>query len=242
VATVRSAEITTQGYVRSGRNPWPARLDALESASGLALAVFMLLHTLFAASILLGPDAMGTMAKAFEGYYLLGRSSVAPVIAVTLLVAALFVLHAALAIRKFPSSYRQYAAIGRARAELRHPDTTLWWWQVVTGVVLMFLAGIHLFGVLAHPERLNPAGAAEHVWSGRAWLLYVVLLPAVELHLGIGLYRLAMKWGWFDGPRPAQTRRRLKVAMWTLIGTYVALGTAGLIAYVRLGIAQAAGA
>ena len=233
---MRSAEITTQGYVRSDRNRWPARLDALESGSGLALAVFMLLHTLFAASILLGPEAMGTMAKAFEGYYLLGRTSVAPVIVVTLVITGLFALHAALAIRKIPSSYRQYAAMNRARAELRHPDTTLWWWQVVTGFVLMFLAGIHLFGVLAHPERLNPAGAAEHVWSGRAWMLYLVLLPAVELHLGIGLYRLAMKWGWFGARRPAETRRRLKIAMWALIGTYVALGTAGLLAYVRLGI------
>jgi fumarate reductase subunit C len=239
---VRSAEVTTQGFVRSGRNRWPALLDALGSGTGLALAVFMLLHTLFAASILLGPEAMGTMAKAFEGYYLFGRTSVAPVIVVTLLVTALFAVHAALSIRRMPGTYRQYVAMRRARAELRHPDTTLWWWQVVTGFVLMFLAGIHLFGVLAHPERLNPAGAAEHVWSGRAWLLYVVLLPAVELHLGIGLYRLAMKWGWFDGRRPSETRRRLKIAMWALIGSYVALGTAGLVAYVRLGIALADGA
>jgi fumarate reductase subunit C len=239
---VGTADVTTPSWARPGRNRWPAVLDALESGSGLALAVFMLLHTLFAASILLGPDAMATMARAFEGYYLLGRSSVAPVIVVTLGIAFLFALHAALAIRKIPGSYRQYAAMRRARAELRHPDTSLWWWQVVTGFVLMFLTSIHLFGVLAHPERLNPIGAAEHVWSGRAWLLYLVLLPAVELHVGIGLYRLALKWGWFDGPRPDDTRRRLKVAMWALIGGYVALGGAALVAYMRLGIRLAADA
>jgi fumarate reductase subunit C len=233
---VRGADIATQRLMRSGRNRWPAYLDALESGTGLALAAFMLMHTLFAASILLGQDAMATMARAFEGYYLFGRTSPVPVIGVTLLIATLFVVHAALAIRRIPGSHRQYAALRRARHELRHGDTTLWWWQVVTGFVLMFLAGIHLFGVLAHPDRLNPAGAAGHVWDGRGWLLYVVLLPAVELHLGIGLYRAAMKWGWFDGGRRGATRRRLRTAMWLLIGTYVAIGTAGLLAYVRLGI------
>lgn len=237
---MRGVGVATQGYVRSGRNRWPAFLDALQSGTGLALAIFMLLHTLFAASILLGPEAMATMARAFEGYYLFGRSYHAPVIVVTLAIAAVFFAHAVLAARKIPGSYRQYAAVNRARVELRHGDTTLWVWQVVTGFVLMFLTSIHLFGVLAHPERLNPAGAAEHVWSGRAWMLYLVLLPAVELHVGIGLYRLALKWGWFDGPRPRQTRRRLRIAMWVLIGSYVALGGAALAAYMRLGMQQAA--
>jgi fumarate reductase subunit C len=238
--TVRSAEATPPAYPTSERNRWPARLDALESATGLTLAAFMLVHTLFASSILLGPDAMGTLARAFEGYYLFGRSCSAPVVAIALAVTALFVVHAVLAVRRIPSNHRQFAAMQRARAELRHADTTLWGWQVFTGFTLMFLAGIHLFGVLAHPDRLNPADAAAHVWSGRAWLLYLLLLPAAEIHLGIGLYRAAMKWGWFDGPRPAVTRRRLKTAMWALIGTYVALGAAGLLAYVRLGMQQAA--
>ena len=34
------------------------------------------------------------------------------------------------------------------------------------------------------------------------WPLYLVMLFAVEFHGGIGLYRLALKWGWFEGARP----------------------------------------
>lgn len=224
----------------AGRSRWPARLDVLETATGLSLAVFMLLHTLFAASILLGPDAMGTMARAFEGYYLFGRSYAAPVVGVAFGVTLLFVAHAVLALRRVPWTHREHSAMRRARRELRHGETTLWWWQAVSGGVLLLLAGIHLFGVLAHPDRLNPVDAADHVWSERAWLLYVLLLPAVELHVGLGLYRAAMKWGWLDGRRPDVARRRLKAAMWALIVTYVALGTAGLVAYAELGMRQAA--
>ena len=66
-----------------------------------------------------------------------------------------------------------------------------------------------------------------------------MLLPAVELHVGIGLYRLAMKWGWFEADRSARTRRRLKLAMWGLIGSYVLLGLAALGAYAKLGYEQA---
>jgi fumarate reductase subunit C len=222
----------------AGRRHWPARLEAFESGTGLALAAFMLLHTLFAASILLGPEAMGTVARAFEGYYLFGRSYHAPVVVVTLSIAALFVGHAFLALRKAPTTWREYTALARARRELRHADTTLWWWQVVTGAVLAFLAGIHLFGVLAHPDRVDPAGAAEHVWHGRGWLLYAVLLPAAEVHVAVGLYRLAMKWGWFGRDRHGRVRRRLKLAMWFLIASYVSVGAAGLVAYCRLGMGQ----
>lgn len=48
--------------------PWPARLDLLQSASGLFLGLFMWLHMLFVSSILLGNDAMWAVARFFEGY------------------------------------------------------------------------------------------------------------------------------------------------------------------------------
>ena len=36
------------------------------------------------------------------------------------------------------------------------------------------------------------------------------LLLAVEFHGTIGLYRLCVKWGWFDGENPKATRKALK--------------------------------
>ncbi|MEE4380298.1 MAG: succinate dehydrogenase/fumarate reductase cytochrome b subunit, partial [Candidatus Competibacteraceae bacterium] len=52
----------------------PARLDLLQSVSGLILGLFMWGHMLFVSSILLGKDAMYAVTKFFEGQYLFGQS------------------------------------------------------------------------------------------------------------------------------------------------------------------------
>ena len=52
----------------------PARLDFVQSATGLVLALFMWGHMFFVSSILLGKDAMWTITKLFEGYFVFGRA------------------------------------------------------------------------------------------------------------------------------------------------------------------------
>ena len=91
---------------RSSR--WPARLDLLQSGSGLALGLFMWVHMFFVSSILLGRDAMWTVARFFEGYFVFGRPLPWLVSLLVATIFALFIGHAALALRKFPASYRQY--------------------------------------------------------------------------------------------------------------------------------------
>jgi fumarate reductase subunit C len=71
------------------------------------------------------------------------------------------------------------------------------------------------------------------------WPLYLVMLFAVEFHGGIGLYRLALKWGWFEGSNPAAPRRRLKTLKWVITVFFLALGLATLAAYMKIGIAHA---
>jgi fumarate reductase subunit C len=71
------------------------------------------------------------------------------------------------------------------------------------------------------------------------WPLYLVMLFAVEFHGGIGLYRLAMKWGWLEGADPAITRRRLKALKWVLTVFFLVLGIATLLAYIKIGIGHA---
>jgi len=61
-------------------------------------------------------------------------------------------------------------------------------------------------------------------------------LLAVELHGGIGLYRLAVKWGWFTGNDANATRRRLKLSKWTITVFFLVLGFATLAAYIKIGI------
>jgi fumarate reductase subunit C len=221
------------------KSRWPARLDWAQSASGLVLALFMWGHMCFVSSILFGKDAMWTVAKFFEGYFVFGRSYPWLVSIVVAGVFALVVTHALLAVRKFPIDYRQVRSFRDHANTMKHGDTSLWWWQVVTGFALFFLASIHLYIMLTRPERIGPFESADRVWSDHFWPLYLVLLFAVELHGGIGLYRLAVKWDWFAGQDPNATRRRLKTLKWALTAFFLVLGLATLAAYVKIGIEHA---
>ena len=84
-------------------------------------------------------------------------------------------------------------------------------------------------------SRIGPFASADRVWSDHMWPLYILLLLAVELHGGIGLYRLAVKWGWFAGPSAEITRARLKRVKWALTAFFLALGLATLaVVIIRL--------
>jgi fumarate reductase subunit C len=89
--------------------------------------------------------------------------------------------------------------------------------------------------MLIHPDLIGPYASAERVWSGGWWPLYLVLLFSVELHGGIGLYRLAVKWGWFGVAEAPRYRQRLKAAKWVLTVFFIALGLLTLTAYMKLG-------
>jgi fumarate reductase subunit C len=149
----------------AGLRRWPARLDLLQSATGLALGLFMWVHMFFVASILLGKDAMWTVARMFEGYFVFGTAQYWLVSMLVGAVALLFVVHAALALRKFPANYRQYRTYRDHVKQMRHEDTTLWYWQVVTGFALFFLASVHLYIMLTQPDTIGPYGSADRVWS-----------------------------------------------------------------------------
>ncbi len=216
-------------------NVWPGRLDVLQSATGLALGLFMWVHMLFVASILLGKDAMWVVARFFEGYFFFGRAYPGIVSVLVGAVIVLFVAHAALALRKFPAGAQEYRAFREHAAVLGHADTRLWWWQVVTGFALFFLASAHLYTMLVHPEAIGPYASADRVWSGRMWPLYLLLLLAVEVHGGIGLYRVAVKWGWLGSTASAAGRRRLQRLKTGLTAFFLALGLLTLAAYVKIG-------
>lgn len=221
---------------RARKSRWPARLDLTQSTTGLALVLFMWGHMFFVSSILVGKDAMWTITKFFEGYFLFGASYPWIVSAVAAAVIALVVTHALLAVRKFPNSYDQFKTFRRHMRMIHHEDTTLWFWQVFTGFALFFLASVHLYIMLTRPDRIGPFESSDRVWSERLWPLYILLLLAVELHGGIGVYRLAVKWGWFTGNDANATRHRLKMVKWALTVFFLVLGFATLAAYIKIGI------
>lgn len=239
--SIGSGSLTTDAGLarRPRKSRWPARLDLAQSASGLILVLFLWGHMFFVSSILFGKDAMWTITKFFEGYYFFGVSYPWIVSIVVALVIGLFVTHALLAMRKFPIDYRQFATFRTQMRSMRHEDTTLWFWQAITGFAMFFLAPGHLYMMLTRPDRIGPFESADRVWSEHWWPLYILLLLAVELHGGIGLYRLAVKWGWFTGGNADVTRRRLKRLKWAITVFFLALGLATLAAYMRIGIEHA---
>jgi fumarate reductase subunit C len=220
---------------RTRKSRWPARMDLAQSLTGLVLGLFMWGHMFFVSSILVSKDAMWAITKLFEGYFFFGESYPGMVSVIVAGIFGLVVVHAFLAMRKFPANYRQYRDFMGHRKSLRHGDTTLWWFQAVTGFLLFFIVAAHLYQMMMHPGDIGPYASADRVWSGRWWPFYLVALFCVELHAGIGLYRLAVKWGWFVGDDANAGRRRLQVLKWSLTVFFLALGLATLGAYMKIG-------
>ena len=84
------------------KSRWPARLDFAQSASGLALGLFMWGHMFFVSSILLGYDAMWTITKMFEGYFFFGTAYPGAVSVIVGAIFAILIVHAFLAMRNRP--------------------------------------------------------------------------------------------------------------------------------------------
>ncbi len=214
----------------------PAWLDYLQSGTGLVLALFMWGHMIFVSTILLGKDAMYTVAKFFEGEYILGHSYPAIVMVFTGIIFFLFILHAILAMRKFPSNFRQYKLFHTHMIRMKHSDTTLWYYQAVTGFIMLFLGSVHLYVIMTHPGEIGPYASSDRMVTDWMAPLYLILLIAVEVHGSIGLYRLAIKWGWFDGKNPKLNRKRLKQAKYIVTFFFLTLGLATWVMYVKIGI------
>ena len=213
----------------------PAWLDLVQGATGLFLVLFMWGHMFMVSSILLGTDAMHFVTRLFEGEPIFGRRIPLLVSAIAAIVRLVFVVHALAAIRKIPASYAEYRAFRSHMGAFPHADTALWMLQVVTGFVLMFLAVAHLYQMLMNPADIGPYASSDRVWSGRWWPLYLVLLFAVELHAGVGIYRLAIKWGWFADRNGNMNRHALTRIKWALTAFFLTLGLLTLAAYMKLG-------
>lgn len=210
-----------------------ARADLALSVSGVLLTLFMWMHMFFVSSILISEEAMWTVARLFEGEPLFGRPYPVLVSFVVVAVLGLMLVHAVLALRRYPGSVDIAQRWLRHNGGLAHPDTSAWWLQLVTGVALMFLAAPHLYQMLIHPADIGPYLSADRVYSHGWAPLYMLLLLCVELHAAFGIYRVAVKWGW------GGDRNRLKTVKWSISVFFIALGLVTLAAYWRIGAAHA---
>lgn len=179
----------------------PARvdgyLDVLQMLSGAILILFMWGHMVLVASVNLGSGVMNAIAEFLEDTYMV--QSAGPVIAL------IFLFHFLLAARKVPFRGREQSIMARHSLRLQHGDTWLWIIQVATALFILVLGTIHMWTVLTDLPITAGKSAAR---VQRGWWLagYLVLLPMVELHVGIGFYRIGVKWGWIK----RSTRRVFK--------------------------------
>ncbi len=213
----------------------PAVLDFLQSVTGLILALFIVTHLLFEASILISQEWMYKVTIMFEGYYFFGERYPGIISFLAATIFTLFIVHAAIAIRKFPSSYKQYKILKIHTSNMQHEDTNLWIIQITTGFVMFFIGSIHLYTMIVQAENIGPYASSYRVVDELMGPLYLVLLISVVLHAFIGLYRLALKWGFMEGKSTKVSRKRFKLLMKTMIALYITLGVFSLAKYTYIG-------
>ena len=193
-------------------------LDWFQMLSGAGLILFMWMHMILVASIIIGSPVMNAIARFFEDT---GLAQVGGP-----LIFLLFLLHFLLAARKVPARFEGAKTIwGHARM-LRHQDTWLWLVQVGTALIILLMGAIHMWVVLTNLP-ITAAKSAARIQDGWWMAFYLVLLPMVELHVGVGFYRIAVKWGLIK----AKGRKKFHRAETVLTLIFITIGLAALLRF-----------
>ncbi|MEA3229260.1 MAG: fumarate reductase cytochrome b subunit [Campylobacterota bacterium] len=214
----------------------PARLDFIQSSTGLILAFFIMGHILFEASILVSNEMMYRVTLMFEGYFFFGETYPGIITFLAGAISVIFIVHASVAIRKFPSNYKQYKIMKNHTTQMKHEDTSLWAIQIITGFFMFFIGSVHLYIMMTQPSNIGPYASSSRIVDQFMGPLYFMLLLSVVSHAFIGLYRLAMKWGFFEGENSKQSRKNFKLLMKVMIAAYIIIGLASLAKYTYIGV------
>jgi fumarate reductase subunit C len=101
----------------------------------------------------------------------------------------------------------------------------MWVIQIVTAMIILIMGSIHIWVVLTDLP-ITAIKSAARIQGGFWTAFYLILLPLVELHVGIGFYRIAVKWGFVKDKNRAKFKRGENILTYTFIGI-------GLITLVR---------
>jgi fumarate reductase subunit C len=214
--------IDTTMYVRSP-GVGSALFDWLQMLTGAGLILFMWSHMVLVASVNLGAGAMNTLARFFETTYMAQVGGP--------LIAATFLLHFILAARKVPFRAEQQSTIWKHTRMLHHLDTWLWLIQAFTAMIILIMGSIHMWTVLTDLP-ITAAKSAARIQGGFWLVFYLILLPMVELHVGIGFYRIGVKWGFIK----RSNRKGLKRFENILTGIFIFIGLITIIRFMTLSI------
>lgn len=214
------------------RSRIPAKLDYWQSVTGLILGIFIVFHMIFEASILVSNDLMEQIAHFFELRFLVEGGVPLAVSALGAFIFTVFIIHALLAIRKFPNRYVEYEIYKKHSDAMKHSDTSLWLTQVITGFIMFFIGSVHLYYVMMNPTSIGPIMSGNRMTDDMFAPLYIILLVSVILHAFAGLYRLAVKWI----PMSKETRQNLiKIRNMSTV-VFILLGLASIFRYIQIGL------
>ena len=213
----------------------PAKLDFYQSATGVVLALFIAFHLIFESSILIGKDAMMWMTKMFELDFIIEGGTPVFITLLAMFIFTVFIIHAGLAMRKFPSSYREYMRFIESAKNLKHPDTDLWFLQIITGFIMFFIGSVHLYIIMTQPGNVGPYLSSDRIYSDMMWPGYLVLMVSVVIHASVGVYRLIIKWGWLDFDNPKANRAKNRKIIKIVAIFYLIIGALSLMSYMKIG-------
>jgi len=212
--------VNTTTYVRAPSRT-SAYLDWLQMLTGAALILFMWSHMILVASVNLGAGVMNALAHFLEKTYMAQVGG--PIIA------CIFLFHFILAARKVPFRAEQQTTIWKLSRQLRHTDTYLWLVQAITAMIILIMGSIHMWTVLTDLP-ITAAKSAGRIQGGFWFVFYLILLPMIELHVGIGFYRIAVKWGFAR----RQDRKKFKKFENYLTVIFVIIGLITLVRFLLL--------
>ena len=212
--------VNTTTYVRSSSRT-SAYLDWLQMLTGAALILFMWSHMILVASVILGAGVMNALAGFLEETYMAQVGG--PIIG------CIFLFHFILAARKIPFRAEQQSTIWKLSRQLRHTDTYLWLVQATTAMIILIMGSIHMWTVLTDLP-ITAAKSAARIQGGFWFVFYLILLPLVELHVGIGFYRIAVKWGFAR----RKDRKKFKKIENYLTAIFIAIGLIALLRFLLL--------
>ncbi len=205
------------------KTPLSGRMDFAQAVTGVVLALFTLMHLIFVSTVLLSPSVMDGLGWVLEELYLAQVGG--PIILL------IMVAHFVIAARKMPFQVGTLPVFFRHAKSMKHCDTWLWLAQVVTAIVVLVMVSIHVYVIL---DTLPITAQTSALREQSGWTpFYFVLLVCVGIHLGIGLFRVGVKYGYItEATRPVWVKRT-----WCLIAAYVALGILTMIRFHFINVA-----
>ena len=162
-------------------------MELFELGTGLLLLGFLQFHLLAVSSIIFGAAAFNRDSARMDEYYI-------SYVGIPLVILAILA-HGLLAMRKAPWKFQEMRVYLQHSRRLAHLDTWAWGVQIVTGLIILVLAAIHVWSVLL-TWPIEAASSAARIQGGY-FSSFVLLLLAAEIHAMVGLYRILVKWGWF---------------------------------------------